>query len=156
MAEVNMEMGKAIYDSVCSVLDKMGLSYKKIEEDLAVLFGHRGEDMNHNLVIAVNVKQETIQLFEVLPFDINKEKATDVAVAICYVNDRILSGKFTYNMEERLTFEVSQIFSGSLIGEKTIQRMILALAVTVEEYDDKFMALNKGYLKPEDFKIKND
>ena len=31
--------------------------------------------------------------------------------------------------------------------------MIMALIFSVEEYDDKFMALNKGYLKPEDFKI---
>lgn len=152
MSETNLEMGKAIYESICSVLDQMEISYKKIEEDLVILFGHRGQDMNHELLIAVNVKQEAIQLMEKLPFKIDPEKAADVAIAVCNVNDRVLLGKFTYNMEDRLAYEVAQVFSGSLIGEETIKRMILALVFTVEEYDDKFMALNKGYITPEEFK----
>lgn len=153
MADVHAEeMGKAIYNSICSVLENMGLSYRKAEDDMVVMFGHRGEDMNHNLWMVVNVEKEAIQLYERLPFDIDKERSAEIAKAIAYVNDCLLIGKFTYNMEDRLMFEVSQIFSGSLIGEATIKRMILSLAVSVEEYDDKFLALNKGYLKAEDFK----
>ena len=155
MAEQNMEMGKAIYESLCSVLDKMGVHYKKVEDDLVIAFGYKGEDMNHDLIIAVNVRQEAIQLIEKLPFEISAERATDVACAVCYVNDQILSGKFTYNMEDRLSFEVTQIFTGSLIGEEALHRMIMTLIITVENYDDKFMALNKGYIKVEEFK-RND
>jgi len=152
MSEVNMEMAKTIYDSACAVLDGMGINYKKVENDLVILFGHRGQDMNHDLILAVNARQEAIQLIEKLPFSIDPEKASEVAGAVCLINDKILSGKFTYNMEDRLSFEVTQIYSGSLIGEETIKRMLLALVFTVEEYDDKFMALNKGYWKVNDFK----
>lgn len=152
MAEVNMEAGRAIYSSLCSVLDKMGISYKKIEEDLVVTFGHRGDDMNHNLVIVVNVEREVIQLSERLPFNINPQKAAEVAMAVCNVNDHLLIGQFTYNMEDRISYEVTQIFTDSLIGEELLRRMILTLAFTVEEYDDKFMALNKGYIEPAEFK----
>lgn len=152
MSEVNMEMAKTIYDSACAVLDGMGINYKKVENELVILFGHRGQDMNHDLIFVVNARQEAIQLIEKLPFSIDPEKASEVAGAACLINDKILSGKFTYNMEDRLSFEVTQIYSGSLIGEETIKRMLLALVFTVEEYDDKFMALNKGYLKVDDFK----
>lgn len=152
MSEVNMEMGRTIYNSICSVLDKMEINYNKVEEDLVILFGYKGQDMNHDLLIAVNAKQEAIQIMERLPFSISPEKATDVAVAICYANSRLLSGKFTYNMGDYVSFEITQLYSGSLIGEPTLRRMLLALISTVEEYDDKFMALNKGYLKAEDFK----
>ena len=155
MAEQNMEMGRAIYESLCNVLDKMGVHYKKVEEDLVIAFGYKGEDMNHDLIIAVNVKQEVIQLMERLPYEITAEKATEMACAVCYVNNQILSGQFTYNMKDRLSFEVTQIFTGSLIGEEALHRMIMTLIITVENYDDKFMALNKGYLKVEDF-ARND
>lgn len=155
MSEQNLELGKAIYESLCNVLNKMEVNYKKVEEDLVIAFGYKGQDMNHDLIIAVNVEREVIQLIERLPFEISAEKATDVACAVCYANDRILAGQFTYNMEDRLSFEVTQIFTGSLIGEEALHRMIMALVITVENYDDKFMALNKGYLKPENFKENN-
>ena len=61
MAEQNMEMGKAIYESLCNVLDKMEIHYRKYEEDLVISFGYKGKDMNHDLLIGVNVKQEVIQ-----------------------------------------------------------------------------------------------
>ena len=155
MAEQNMEMGKAIYESLCNVLDKMEIHYRKYEEDLVISFGYKGKDMNHDLLIGVNVKQEVIQLLERLPYEISEEKATEIACAVCYVNSQILSGQFVYNMKDRLSFEVTQIFTGSLIGEEALHRMIMALIYTVEDYDDKFMALNKGYLKVEDFAPNN-
>lgn len=152
MSEANMEMAKAVYQSICTVLDGMQINYRKVEEDMVILFGHRGKDMNHDLIIAVNEKQEAIQMIEKLPFNMDPSKSNDIAAAVCYANDRLLCGKFSYNMEDRLTFEIAQFFSGSLIGNETIERMLMALVLTVEDFDDKFMALNNGYLKPENFK----
>ena len=63
---------------------------------------------------------------------------------------------FPYNKTEKqgedLFFEMAQFYSGSLIGEKTLGRMIMALIFTVEDYDDKFMALNSGYITTDAFK----
>ena len=152
MAEVNLEMGKSIYENVCSVLDKMEINYQKHEEDFVIAFAYKGQDMNHELLIKVDPKREIIHLMERLPFDIEPERATDIACAVCYVNDSVLVGSFTYNMSDRLLYEVIQIYTGSLIGEDTIHRMLMTLIYTVEDYDDKFMALNKGYISLEQFK----
>lgn len=151
MSEVNMEMAKTVYDSLCSVLDKMNIKYDKIEDKLAILVGYKGQDMNHDLVIVVNAKSEIVQIYEKMPYSIDPNRAADVAKAVCYVNSRLLFGHFVYNVEDKLSFELTQIYTGSLIGEELLQRMILLLIRIVEDYDDKFMALNKGYLKPEDF-----
>lgn len=150
MSEQSMEMAKVLYESVCSTLDGMDIKYNRVEEDLVILLGHQGEDMKHELLIAVSPDNEAIRIIERLPFSINPEKATDIAVSTCYVNDTLLTGKFTYDMKERISFELAHIYTGSLVGEETIKRMIMAVVVTVERYDDKFMAVNKGYLKPED------
>ena len=152
MSEVNMEMARTVYDSVCATLDAMGLKYDKIENDLVVTLGHRGEDMNHDLIFIVNAEQEVIQLIERLPYSVDTQKAADVACAVCLINSRLLVGKFSYDLGEHISYKVTQVYSGSLIGEETIKRMILALVFSVEEYDDKLMALSKGYLKVDDFK----
>ncbi len=152
MSEVNMELAKSIYESACKALDNMEINYRKVEEDLVILFGHRGKDMNHDLIMAVNAQQEAVQIVEKLPFRINPERAADVASAVCLVNDRLLAGKFCYDLDERLSFEVNQVYTGSLVGDATIARMLMALVVSVEAYDDKFMALNNGYLKVDDFR----
>ncbi len=150
MSEVNLEMAKSVYDSVCAVIEEMGLKMNKHDEDLVVTFGHRGDDMDHDLLIAINAKRETILVMERLPFDINPEKSADVASAVCLVNSRLVLGGFTYDLKDRLSYEVSQVYAGSLIGKDAIKRMIFSLVFTVEDYDDKFMALNKGYLKVSD------
>lgn len=152
MSEVNMEMARSIYESACSALDKLELNYRKIEEDLVILLGLRGDDMNHDMIFSVDEKREVIRLLEKMPFEIDPARSADVASAVCLVNDRLVLGGFTYNMEERLAFEVAQAYTGSLVGEETIKRLLFALVGTVEEYDDKFMALNKGYLKVDDFR----
>ena len=151
MSEVNLEMAKTIYGTVCTALDNLGLHYKKVEEDLVITFGLKGDDMNHDLLVVVNPQKEVIQIIEKLPFAISAEKASDIAIAMSYANDVLLNGKFTSDLKQRINYEVTQIYSGSLIGEETIKRMILALVYTVEEYDDKFFALNKGYITAESF-----
>lgn len=148
----DMATAKTVYENMCATLDEMELNYRKEEEDLVVLLGHRGEDMEHNILMIVSPDQEAIHIYEKIPFSINAERAADIACATCYVNDQILLGKFTYNMEDKLSFEVVQSYSGSIIGSETFKRMLLAVVFTVEEYDDKFMALNKGYIKPDAFK----
>lgn len=151
MSEVNMETAKAMYGTVCSALDEMNLNYRKFEEDLVITFGYKGQDMNHDVIIIVNAEREVIQLVEKLPFEIDENKAADVSRAVCYANQYLVSGRFIYNMKDEISFKLTQFYAGSLIGHEVIKNMIIALAVTVEGYDDKFMALNKGYLKPEDF-----
>lgn len=147
MSEINMEAAKAMYETVCSTLDSMKINYTRHDEDLVVSFCHRGEDMNHQLLIMINAKSEVIRIVERLPYEISEDKMIDVALAVCFINNRLVSGGFTYALDKNLNYEVAQVYSGSLIGEETVRRMIMALVVTVEEYDDKFMALNKGYLK---------
>lgn len=151
MSEVNMEMAKTIYASICAALDEMEINYKKAEDDLVILFGHRGKDFNHDLLLAVDAEREVIRIHEKLPINAKKEKANEIAIAVCKANYGMVCGKFSYNMDDSIMFDVNQFYSGSLIGTETIKKMILALVFTVEAYDDKFMALNNGYLSPEDF-----
>lgn len=153
MSEINMEMAKTVYDSICSVLTGMNLKYTEHKDDLVITLGHKGEDMEHNLLIAVDAAKEVVRVIERLPFKLNPEKASDIAMAVCNANRMLLLGGFEYDVDDStLTYAIAQVYTGSLIGEEALKRMILTLVFTVEDYDDKFMALNKGYLQPDAFK----
>ena len=149
-------MGKSIYESVCSTLDRMDLKYNRHDDDLVIHLGYRGDDLNHDLLIIVNPKQEVIQFVERLPITVDTEKAIDIALAVCLVNDSILIGEFTYGLGKDLEYKINHAYTGSLVGEDTIERMIRTIAFTVEEYDDKFLALNKGYIQFSDFVKKEE
>ncbi len=153
--EIDMITAQKIYNTVCNTLDGMKLTYEKHEKDLVITLGHRGDDMNHSILIVVNAKQNVITIIEQLPFKIDKEKALDMCVAICYINKNLVSGGFTYDFDSNISFEITQFYNDREINEAFIERMLMTLVVTVEEYDDKLLALNKGYMKVTDFLTEN-
>lgn len=151
MSTPNLEMAEAVYSTFCKVLDDMKVVYNKHEDDHVITFGYKGKDMNHDIIIFVNPETDTFRIVERLPYQIPQEKVIDIALATCLVNNRLMLGGFTYALDENLNFEVAQSYAGSLVGEAAIIKCLFAVFVCVEEYDDKFMALNKGYIKVEDF-----
>jgi len=151
MSEANKETSRDIYRAVCAALDRMEVGYCKYEDVLAVEFDYRGQDMNHNVQINIEPGHEVIRIVENLPFKMYENKSEEIADAVCYANRNLVSGRFIYNMSDEICFKISQFYSGNLINYEVIKNMIIDLVIAVESYDDKFMALNKGYLKPEDF-----
>ncbi len=151
MSTPNVAAAEAVYSTFRKVLDDMEITYTPHEEDRVITFGYKGKDMNHDIIIFVNADSETFRVVERLPYDIPEDKIVDVALASCLVNNRLMLGGFTYGLDEHLNFEVAQSFAGSLVGEAAIKKCLFAVLVCVEEYDDKFMALNKGYLTIKDF-----
>ena len=151
MSTPNLAAAEAVYSTFRKVLDDMQVIYTEHKEDNVITFGYKGKDMNHDIIIFVNPESETFRIVERLPYDIPEDKIIDVALAASLVNSRLMIGGFTYALDEHLNFEVAQSYAGSLVGEAAIKKCLFAVFVCVEEYDDKFMALNKGYITIKEF-----
>lgn len=151
MNDEKMEMGRTVYNTICAALDEAEIKYDRHDETLFIDFRYKGEDMIHNQFILVNPEREAIQWIDRLPFAISSEKSAEMALAVCTVNDRLLAGRFSYNGKEQLQFEMTQLYTGGLVSKALIKRITFMCYQTVEDFDDKFMALNKGYLKINDF-----
>ena len=143
-------VAEIMYGTVLSALDGLGLKYEKYEEDLVVVLGYKGDDMAHRMIIAVSPESQTLRLIEKLPFEINPEKAGDVAKAVCLINSNLLIGGFEYTLGDEISYEIKQAFNESIISESLVERLVKCIASSVEVYDDRLMALNKGYLKVEE------
>ena len=148
-----MNEAKVMYELIATTLDNMELKYDRHDDDLVIHLGTKGDDMNHDMLLAVREKQKVISFLERLPFHLNPENANEIAKAVCNINNQMLLGGFTYEAgSENINFELSIPYNGCLIGEETIQRILMIAVRAVEDYDDKFLALNKGYISSEEFK----
>lgn len=150
MEEQVLKKGIEVLDSFCKILDKLEVNYERDDEKLYAMFIYKGEDFEERIFLKVTPQNETVSIHCFMPFNIVKEKKADIAMAICAVNDEIVCGKWEYDLEKHISFNVTQMYSGSLIGAEVFERMFLIMVQGIEEYDDKFLAINKGYLKPED------
>ena len=148
-----MSQANAMYELIATTLDNMDLRYDRHDDELVIHLGAKGDDMNHDMLLFVLEKQEVISFVERLPFHLDPEKADEIAKAVCNINNQLVLGGFTYKAgAENMNFELSIPYGGSVIGEETIRRILMNAVHAVEEYDDKFLALNKGYLSSEEFK----
>ena len=147
------KLAQSVYERIASTLDSMDLKYTRHDDDMVIHLGMRGHDMDHDMLLLVREKNAVLSFVEKLPFHLDADKADEIAKAICNVNNQLILGGFTYEAgSEDMRFELSIPYNGSLIGEETIKRILVNAVQTVEEYDDKFLALNKGYISSEEFK----
>ena len=141
------QAAKDILQTFEDVLDEMEMKHETSENDFRIHFYYQGEDMRHRMNISIDPERANFRLVIVLPFDITSEKALDIAEAVCRINDTLMIGQFTYDMEQDVAFEACQLFIDSMISRELIETSINLSISTVGRYDDRLLAINKGYLQ---------
>ena len=153
MAEVNdNKKALSVYKILCDALDERNWKYQKHPEDLVVTFTVTGEDIPMNFVLMIDAKRELVRLVSPLPFTFSEEKRLEGAIATSFANYKLADGSFDYNYKEgKLNFRMTSSFKDSLISKELFQYMIACACYTVDEYNDKFLMINKGMLSIADF-----
>lgn len=146
----NEAASREVYDLIKIVLDDMELDYEADDDNLRIHFYYQGEDMRHRMNISIDSERANFRVVVVLPFDIDIEKKHSMAEAVCRINDTLMMGQFTYDMEKDIAFETCQLFVDSMISRELIEMAVNLSISTVGRYDDRLLAINKGYLNPEE------
>jgi hypothetical protein len=104
------------------------------------------------LYISIDSGRDLITLYSKMPFVVAEDKRTDLALAVCKVNDSLANGSFDYNLfKGRIVFRMNSSYRESLIGKGLCKYMLYVSCQTIDEYNDKFFMISKGLLKIEDF-----
>ena len=154
---MNEEMEKKIrarkvYDTLCQAIENREWVYDKKEEDLVVQFRVSGDDLPMFFTLAIDEQRQLIRLFSPMTFKISEDKRMEGAIATCVATNALVDGAFDYNLEDgNICFRLNSCFWGSEIGEDVLQYMISCAVATVDDYNDMFQALDKGYLSLEAF-----
>jgi len=153
MSEMNEQMAEHIYESTKEILDEREISYEAEQEedtgDYTVVFNYRGEDMNHRMVIRAMGRRGMLTFSEALYFEVDKKNLPKLIDACNRINTVLMLGTFYYDGEDSVRFYNPLLFSNSSVSKETVDELMLRSISIIEEYDDKLLAVNKGYLDPE-------
>ena len=148
-------VAKEVYQDLCVTLDGRNWRYQRHDDDLVVTFGVSGEDLPMDFVLMVDADRQLIRLFSRMPFTVPEEKRMDLAIATCAATYDLADGSFDFDLKEgAITFRMTASFRESKIGEGLFQYMIDCSCAMVDEFNDKFLAISKGFLSIQDF-LKN-
>lgn len=150
--EKNNAFAKTVFTTLCDVMERRGWKYENDEKDLTVHFIVSGDDIPMQFILVIDAERQLIRLMSPLPFKMSEDKRIDGAIATCAASFGLADGSFDYDLTEgRIIFRMTASFRESLIGEELFHYMIECSCVTVDEYNDKFLAIDKGLLSVSDF-----
>lgn len=141
-----------LFNRMCAYLKAKDWKFKIEEDDLLIHFVVSGDDIPMLFILRIDPARELLRLNSPLPFSFDEDKRVEGAIATCYVSDHLADGSFDYNIKDgSISFRMTASFKNSRIGEALIAYMIHCSTVTVDEYNDKFFALNKGIISIDQF-----
>lgn len=150
--EIKMDLAKEIYSTLCLALDRREWHYKKDEESLVVHFGVNGDDIPMDFIFAVDAERQLVRVMSPLPFKFSEDKRMDGAIATCVASFGLADGSFDYDISTGIViFRMTATYRESKLGDGLFQYMISCSTAMVDEFNDKFLAIEKGLLSIGDF-----
>ena len=143
---------KKVFEILCAALDEREWVYEKEEEKGLVYFQVNGENMPLGFVILVDEERQLVRAVSQLPFKICEDKRMEAAIAVCVANYGMVDGSFDYDISNGvISFRLTASYRDSEVTTGMVQYMIQCSCVTVDNYNHRFMALDKGVIGIEEF-----
>lgn len=150
--DLKMARAKDVYESLCDAIDRRKWHYTKEEDRLLVRFGVIGKDIPMQFVMVVDADRQLVRLFSPMPFKMSENKRIEGAIATAVATYELADGSFDYSLGDgTIAFRMTASFRESTIGEGLFQYMISCSCAVVDEFNDKFLAIEKGVMSIGDF-----
>ncbi len=143
---------KNVFDVVRSALDGRNWRYDADEEKKTIVLSVNGDDLPIRIFFIVDEERKLIRVLSPMSFKAPEDKRVEMSVAVCAANLGLISGSFDYNIEDgSIMYRLVSTFRGCEVGTATVDFLIDCICIIVDEYNDKFMAVSKGFMSIEDF-----
>jgi hypothetical protein len=152
MNELKNERAHKVFQTLCAVLDKRNWNYAKDDERLIINLEVHGEDLPMKFIMITDVQRQLIRILSLIPVAFKEDKRIEGAIAACVASYGLTDGSFDYDIESgHIFFKQTASFIDGEVGEGLLDYMISCACWTVDEYNDKFVALNNGIISITDF-----
>lgn len=145
---------KAMYNTLCSSLDKKNWKYSKEEENLIVRTSAVGDDLTMKLYIKVDASRSVMYLKSGIPFSspVPQTKIFDLTQAVIIANWAMLNGSFEMDRKDGyVAFKVVIPFMESIISERVCKYMIDMSCDMIDKFNDKFVAIAENRMTIDEF-----
>ena len=141
-----------VYRALCASLDEMDWVYQKDDEKLLVSFGVSGHDVPMSFVALFDADRQILRLLSFFPFNAPTDRIIEMAVAVSVINYRLAMGSFNLNLGSgEIYFRLNSSFRDSLISTELIQSLVSVTCSTIDEYNDKLLALGNDEMTIQEF-----
>ncbi|MCQ2467714.1 MAG: YbjN domain-containing protein [Clostridia bacterium] len=152
MADNNLIHAIDVYNDLCAAVDSIGWHYTKKEEDLVIVFTVHGDDLPMNFIVRVNPEKQLVSVYSPLSFKFRDGNRVDGAIAACAASYGLADGSFDYDISDgSVVFRLTATFRDTTISQEMFKYMVHASSSIVDEYNDLFLALDKGVIDIKQF-----
>ena len=150
--EMLEKQAQRTYETICEMFDELGFRYDVNEEDRVITCTIHGDDIPMEFVIFVFPKRQMVSFISNLPVTVPEELRPDMAMAVAVANNGLMDGNFDFSITTgRIRYRQTECYIDSILGKEMFRYMISVAASTVDDYNDKFLMMCKGYMNLEQF-----
>lgn len=143
--ERKLQLAQKTYGTLVDYLNERNWNFDAEEDKLGIEFYMSGDDLRMHFRIFIDVPMQCVVLYSPMPFHMPEEHITAAALALSYINDRLLDGCFDLDLSNgRICFRQTFTFYDSLIGRNAFDQMIYAASHIVDDFNDQLLMLSKG------------
>lgn len=138
-----LKQAQTVYADFCTMLDEHDWKYDKAD-NLVIETGARGDDLAMDITIRVDADRQLVILHSPMPFVVPENMRKQMAVAVSRANHGMVDGDFDYDYESgKIYFRLTTSFRDSLISKDVFEYVIGVSCSTIDDYNDKFLAVVK-------------
>ena len=148
----NAEKAEQVFTQISNVVALKTAKYTINQKDLSVNFTVTGEDLPMDMTVKADKENQIITITSPMPYKISVDNRVICAVAVCAVSEQLTEGNFDYEIINGIiTFRISTLFKDCVITQELIENMIVCAGKITDDYNDRFLALDKGFLQLDNF-----
>ena len=147
-----LERATQLYQQLKDHLDAHGIKYTPHDNDQVITLTAQGEDFPIPLIIRVIGEIEILRISSPIPGNFPEDKRIDAAVAVATINDQLMIGTFTLDMNDgSVAYRICHNFHDNDISEEQIRYLITAMFKITDDFNDSLFLLSKGMITLDQF-----
>lgn len=141
-----------VYNKLIGTLDSMGWQYSRLEDEPGVRYTVNGDDIPMDIVIVIHPGVQLIRFLSILPVKFSEERQMDGIAAACAASHGLVFGAFSFHLKNRkIVYTASSIFLDSDVNSGWFRHQMDYVHAIVDTYNDRFLAVAKGYMGLDEF-----
>ena len=150
--ETKAVLAQKAYSDLCTHLDAMDLKYTRRDEDKVITLTLHGDDLPMEILLLVKEAPGVISLISPIHPKAPEDKRIETAVAVNVANYGMIFGSFDYDISDGdIHWRAVLPYINTTITKEQVEYLVLVSAHTIDNYNDKFLMLNKGMMTLEQF-----
>lgn len=143
---VTAAKSRKAYQTLCKVLERNDILHECDDRNLCVKCCVSGRETDLKLIFVIEPPKMLISLYAPMNVDVSWKNVSDLAFALCVINDSLSDGHFCFDRRNMgVYFKMTSSFYNSFINDSIFEYMLSVAAEQTDEYYSKITKLTASW-----------